>query len=382
VSNFVLEAEHRVTPLELFFDLVFVFAFTQVTALLHDDVSWGGLARGLLVLAALWWAWASYAWLTNTIDANAGLVTAAVVVAVAAMFVAALAVPDAFGRQRLLFGVAFLIVILTFVGLFALAARGEPDLLSAVIRMARTGVPAAVLILGAAFVPAAVRPLVWLLALVVAFGVPLLGGVSGWRVHVEHFAERHGLILIIAIGEALVEVGFAARGTALGAGVIATAAMGVVVAASLWLAYFDYASIGVQQQLAERRGTERIALARDLYTYLHLPLVAGIILFAFGMSTTVHDVGTELHLIPALALCGGSALYLLMRLRVSGRLSRGRATAAACFVLLVPLALHVPALAAVALVTAVWVGLHTYELIWWREERARRRAPQEPAAAR
>jgi low temperature requirement protein LtrA len=210
--------------------------------------------------------------------------------------------------------------------------------------------------------------------------------VSGWRVHVEHFAERHGLILIIAIGEALVEVGFAARGTALGAGVIATAAMGVVVAASLWLAYFDYASIGVQQQLAERRGTERIALARDLYTYLHLPLVAGIILFAFGMSTTVHDVGTELHLIPALALCGGSALYLLgyvlMRLRVSRRLSRGRATAAACFVLLVPLALHVPALAAVALVTAVWVGLHTYELIWWREERARRRASQEPAAAR
>jgi low temperature requirement protein LtrA len=137
VSEQLVEAEHRVTPLELFFDLVFVFGFTQVTTLLLDHVSWGGLGRGLLVLAVLWWAWASYAWLTNTVDAEAGRVMAVILVAIGAMFVAALAVPEAFGSHRLVFGLALLVVLATFIGLFALAGRDEPDLLAAVLRMSR-----------------------------------------------------------------------------------------------------------------------------------------------------------------------------------------------------------------------------------------------------
>src|SRR5207244_5939349 len=126
------EQEQRVTPLELFFDLVFVFAFTQVTTLLSNDPTWGGLGRGLLVLTALWWAWAGYAWLTNTVDAEEGPVGASMLVAMAAMFVAALAVPDAFGRHALVFGAAFFIVHLMHVALFTLAGRGDPDLLAAV----------------------------------------------------------------------------------------------------------------------------------------------------------------------------------------------------------------------------------------------------------
>src|ERR1700739_2736842 len=105
MSAQLVESEHRVTPLELLFDLVFVFAFTQVTTLLLEHVTWGGLARGVLVLAVLWWAWSSYAWLTNTSDADAGIVIAAMLGAIAAMFVAALAVPEAFGRHRVVFGV-------------------------------------------------------------------------------------------------------------------------------------------------------------------------------------------------------------------------------------------------------------------------------------
>jgi low temperature requirement protein LtrA len=247
VSEQIAETEHRVTPLELFFDLVFVFAFTQVTTLLHEDVSWAGLGRGLLVLAVLWWAWASYAWLTNTVDADAGLVLAVMLVATAAMFVAALAVPEAFGGHRLVFAVAFLIVLVMFVGLFGLAGRAEPDLLAAVLRMARTTILGGALILAAAFVPSGLRPALWLAALAVGFVGPGLGGVRGWRVHPAHFAERHGLILIIAIGEALVAIGFGARGTGLGAGVILAAVLGLVVAASFWLAYFDFFSIGVQR---------------------------------------------------------------------------------------------------------------------------------------
>jgi low temperature requirement protein LtrA len=379
VSEQRVESEHRVTPLELFFDLVFVFAFTQVTTLLLRDVTWGGFGRGLLVLGVLWWAWASYAWLTNAVDADDGIALAVMFVATAALFVAALAVPEAFGSHRLVFALAFLVVLVMFVGLFAVAARAEPDLLAAVLRMARTTLLGGALIVAAAFVDRGLRPVLWMAALAAGFGGPILFGVRGWRVQIGHFAERHGLILIIAIGEALVAIGFGARGTGLGAGVIVSALLGFVVAASFWLAYFDFFSVGVQRLLTDRRGEQRVALARDAYSYLHLPMVAGIVLFAFAMRTTLAHVHADLHVIPALALCGGSALYLLayvgLQWRVSHTLSRGRTTASLGFVAVWPVALAVPALVAVALVAAVWVSLHAYELIWWRDERARRRAP-------
>src|SRR5712691_9256437 len=201
MSERLVESEHRVTPLELFFDLVFVFGFTQVTTLLHEDPSWGGIGRSVLVLSTLWWAWASYAWLTNTVDAEAGLVLAVMLVAIAALFVAALAVPQAFGRERLAFGLAFIVVMVAFVGLYALAVKDEPDLLRAVLGAARTTFAGALLILAAAFVPSGLRPLLWLASVAVGFFGGLLLGLAGWRVHAAHFAERHGLIVIIAIGE-------------------------------------------------------------------------------------------------------------------------------------------------------------------------------------
>jgi low temperature requirement protein LtrA len=379
VSELAVEREQRVSPVELFFDLVFVFAFTQVTTLWHEQSSWGGFGRGLLVLAVLWWVWASYAWLTNAADANTGVVLAVLLFATGASFVAALAVPEAFGGHRVLFGVAFFVVVSAFVGLYALVSKDEPELLTAVVRMARIVVPGASLVLAAALVPSGVRPVLWALALVVGFFGPQLGGLGGWRVEAAHFAERHGLIVIIAIGESLGAIGFGARETRLGAGVIAAVLLGLVVAASFWLAYFDFASGGVQRLLAGHRGAQRVAFARDAYTYAHLPMVTGIVLFAFGMRTALTHVDAQLGTVPALALCCGSALYLAafagLRWRVARTLGRGRPIAALAFALLTPAATAVPALAALALVAAVWLGLHAYELIHWRDERARRRSP-------
>jgi low temperature requirement protein LtrA len=379
------EREHRVTPLELYFDLVFVFAFTQVTTLLSDNTTWSGLAHGLMILAALWWSWAGYAWLTNTVDADDGAVLAAVLVAMGAMFVAALAVPDAFGRHSVLFAVAFLIVTVMHVTLFALVGRGDPDLLRAVLRIVPSSFAGAALILVAAFLSGGLRPVLWILALVIAYFGPLFVEMSGWRVRPEHFVERHGLILIIAIGESLVAIGLGARGTALGAGVIVAALLGLLVATAFWLAYFDFFPIRARQLLVERSGAERIALARDTYTYLHLPMVIGIVLFALAMKKTIAHVGDELGTIPALALCGGSSLYLFayvaLRVRVSRTLGRGRFIAAIVFALLLPIAVSVPALVALALVAMIWVALHAYELIWWREARARARAMRVPASA-
>jgi low temperature requirement protein LtrA len=373
-----LEREHRVSPVELLFDLVFVFAFTQVTTLLLEQHSWAGLGRGLLVLAVLWWVWASYAWLTNAADADTGVVWATMLFATAASFVAALAVPEAFGRHRLLFGAALFVVVSTFVGLYALVSRHEPELLAAVLRMGRTVVPAAALILVAAFVPTAFRPALWALSFIVGFFGPQLGGLAGWRVEPAHFAERHGLIVIIAIGESLGAIGFGARDTQLGAGVMAAVVLGLGIAVSFWLAYFDFASGGVQRLLAERRGAQRIAFARDAYTYAHLPMVAGVILFAFAMRAALAHVHSDLGIVTAVALCCGSALYLVafvaLRWRVSRQLGRGRPIAAVACAAITAAAVHVPAIAALGLVATVWIGLHAYELIHWREQRARRRA--------
>jgi len=377
VSEQKAEREQRVTPLELFFDLVFVFGFTQVTTVLSDDPTWSGLGHGLLILSALWWAWAAYAWLTNTVDPGEGAMWGAMLVAMAAMFVVALAVPETFGRHGVVFGVAFLIVNIMHFTLYALTARGDRELLAAILRNAPSAFAGAALIIAAGFVHGGLRPLLWLTALIIGFFGPLLGGMSGWRVEPAHFVERHGLIVIIAIGESLVSIGLGARGTGLGTGVIVAAVLGFVVAASFWLAYFDFFTIRAQQLLTDRSGTPRIALARDAYTYLHLPMVAGIVLFAFAMKTTLAHVHAELGVIPAVALCGGSALYLLayvaLRWRVSRSVSRGRSVASLGFAALVPVAVVVPALVTIALVAAVWLGLHAYELIWWREERARRR---------
>ena len=374
-----VEHEHRVTPRELFFDLVFVFAFTQVATLLADEPTFAGIGRGVLVLAALWWAWTAYAWLMNTLDPEEGVVGAALLVALIAMFVAALVVPGVFDDEGVLFGAAFLVVCAMHLTLYALAGRGNRDLLAAVLRLAPWTLLGAILILAAGFAEGA-RIWLWLAALASTYVGAALSGTSGWQLHPAHLAERYGLVLIIALGEAFISIGIGATGVGIGPGEVLAAILGLLVAASFWLAYFDFFSIRGERMLAELEGAERVALARDVYAYGHFPMIVGIVLFAFAMKNIVAHVGEELDSVGALALCGGSALYLLtysaIRTRIERRLrvSRGRLVAALALLALLPLATIVPALAALALVTAVWLALHTYELIWWREARAASRS--------
>jgi low temperature requirement protein LtrA len=374
-----VDQEHRVSPRELFFDLVFVFAFTQVSTLLANDPTFAGIGRGVLVLAALWWAWAAYAWLTNTVDPEDEFVGAALLVVLIAMFVAALVVPGVFDDEGVLFGAAFLVVCAMHVVLYALAARGQPDLLGAVLRIAPWTLLGAILILAAGFIDGA-RTWLWLLALTCSYVGGALTGSTGWRLHPSHFAERHGLVIIIALGEAFIAIGIGATGIGIGLGEVVAATLGLLVATSFWLAYFDFFSIRGERILIDSEGTERAAFGRDAYSYAHLPMIVGIVLFAFAMKIIIHHVGDELDAVAAFALCGGSAIFLLtfsaIRSRVARRLSlsRGRFTAALVLLLVFPLATMMPALAALALVTAVWLALHAYELVWWREARAESRS--------
>ena len=361
MSQRSVEDEHPVAPLELLFDLVFVFAFTQVTTLLTNHSTWEGLGQALLIMTALWWAWAAYAWLTNTIDAEVGPALAAMFVAMGAMFMAALAVPGAFGADGVVFGVAFLIANLMQALLYALGAGGDRQLLSAIWRVVPWVLGGSALILLAGFFDGGLQAALWVAALAVGFVGPAFVSLEGWRVQPRHFAERHGLIVIIG------------------------ALLGLLVAMSFWLAYFDFFTIRGRQLLDERSGEERIAIARDIYTYLHLPMVAGIVLFAFAVKSALKHLGDELGTIEAVALCGGSALYLLayvaLRFRVARSVRGGRLVAAIVCVLLIPVATVVPALVALALVAGVWVALHAYELIWWREERAQLRAQRLPGSS-
>ncbi len=369
-----IEREQRVSALELFFDLVFVFAITQVTTFLSQNHSWGGLLRGLLLLGMLWWAWSAYAWLTNTLDPEKEIVRLVVLAAVAAMLVVSLAAPRAFGSDAVLFGCAYLVVRGLHVLLLSMAGRRDRDLLLAVKRVGPGATIGSTLLIAAGFVHGSAQLALWCAALAVTYLGALLGHMRGWRVSPAHFVERFGLIIIIALGESIVAIGVGARGLALNGAVIGAALLGFTVAACVWWSYFDWLVYVAQAKLSSVTGQARAALARDAYSYLHLPMVAGIVLFDFGLKTTLEDTRDPLSTVPAVGLMGGIALYLLahvaLRLRLDGGLGRGRPLAAVLLLALLPVATVVPALAALGMVTAICVALIMYEVLAHRQDRA------------
>jgi low temperature requirement protein LtrA len=372
--------EHQVTPLELFFDLVFVFAITQVTSLLADDPTWAGVLRGMLVLAALWWAWTGYAWLTSATDIDEGGVRLVMLASMGAMLVVALAVPGAFGDDAVLFGAAYLLVRVLHLVLSAIVARDDPDRRGALLRFAPTATFGALLLVLAGFLEGSERIVVWMVALAIDYLGPALIGVGrGWRVAPEHFAERHGLIILIALGESIIALGVGA-GFELGTGVVVAAALGIVVVSALWWLYFDVAAIFARRRLMQSTGLELHRLALHSYSYLHLPMVAGIVLFALGLKTTLGDVGDALDVVPAVGLCAGAALYLLGHIaflfRTTGRVFRRRTVGAVALLALVPAALAIPALAALALVSAACSLVVAYEVLRYREARIQVRHPE------
>lgn len=373
--------EERVTPLELFFDLIFVFALTQVTGFVVEDPTWAGLVKGLLLLGVLWWAWAAYAWLTNTINPDEGAVRIVMFGAMGAMLIASRAVPDAFGDDAFLFACAYAFVRIAHLVLYAIAGRGDRDLLQAVAKLAVGSALGIGLLFVAAGLDGRTQIAVWALALTLDLLGAYVGGGKGWRLSAGHFAERHGLIVIIALGESIVALGVGA--TVLDAGVVAAALLGLTVCAALWWLYFDVVALVAERRLRETTGNAQLAMARDSYSYLHLPMIAGVILFAVGVKKTLAHVGDPLETVPAVALCGGVALYLvaliLFRLRNVRSLNRQRLVVAGLLLGLLPAALELPALATLTAVAALSVALVAYEAIHFAEARDRVRHAAESA---
>jgi low temperature requirement protein LtrA len=370
------DSEKRVAPLELFFDLVFVFALTQVTALMSAKPTWEGLAEGMLVFAALWWAWAAYAWLTNYIAADEGVERLLMFGSMGAFLIAALAVPHAFGEDALLFGIAYAVARWLHIFLFA-EANENVDTAEAVVGLSRPALPAPLLLITAGIVDdGTVRAVLWIVALTIDLGGPFVFGIRGFRVSAGHFAERFSLIVIIALGESIVAIGAGVEG-AIDTGVIVAAALGLVLSCSLWWAYFDVVAIVFESRFREATGYPRILIARDAYSYLHLPMVAGIILIALGVKKTIGDTDHPLKDAPDAALFGGVALYYLshvaFRLRIVGTVNRQRLLAAILCIALIPVGTQIDALVALAIAAAIAASVIAYEAIRFSETRRRLR---------
>jgi low temperature requirement protein LtrA len=382
----VLREGERVTPLELFFDLVFVLALTQCTTLIAQTPTWLGMLKGLLVLGVLWWSWCGYAWLTSVVNPEEGSVRLVMFAAMAAMLVAALCVPGTFGGDALLFAAAYAAVRAAHIELFMLASRDDPGLRHSVVGLAISTAIGVGILVAAAFAPSGLRVALWCAALAFDIGGPVLFGVEGWKLSPSHFAERHGAIIIIALGESIVAIGAGATAH-VDAGGVAAAVLGVVVAVAFWWLCFDVVAIVAERRLLKAgAGRERNAIARDSYSLLHLPMVAGIALVAVGLKKTLVHVGDPLGVVPAAAMLGGAALYLLAHVAFRWRnlrtLNRQRLLSAALLLalLLVEVGLEPPALVTLAALAALLAGLIAYEAIRFAvaRDRIRHQLAREP----
>src|SRR5215218_5279681 len=371
----VLREGERVTPLELFFDLVFVLAITQCTALMAATPTWSGLAQGVLVLGVLWWSWTGYAWLTSVVDPEEGAVRIAIFAAMAAFLIVAICVPEAFDSLALEFALAYGAVRAAHIALFVLASRDDAALRKSVLGLAASTAIGVGLLVGASFLDGLGQGALWVVALALDMAGPYFFGSEGWRLEPGHFAERHGLIIIIALGESIVALGVGAEAQ-LGVGIAAAAVLGIALAAALWWIYFDVVALVSRVRLARAaEGRERNEMARDSYSYLHFPMVAGIVLVALGLKKTLGHVDDPLETVPAFALLGGIASYLLghvaFRLRNVRTLNRQRLVLALLMFALLPVAVDVSALASLALVTTLLWLMITYETISYGEARDR-----------
>ena len=384
------DEDHRVSSIELFFDLVFVYAITQTTQLMADHLSPLGVGQGLAMLAVLWWCWCSYAWLGNTIHVDHGIARLAMFGAMAVMFLVSLTIPEAFTDHPgglfapALFVVCYFLVRLLHLVAYLGAARHDPGLRRVLLKMFTGLLPSVALLGVAAFLTGPWQLGLWVVALLADYLNVYLTGPEGWRLNSPaHFAERFGLIVIIALGESIVAIGIGIGPLPMSWLVAGAALCGLALAAGMWWTYFDVVARVSEHRLTRATGVERTKLATDSYTYLHLPLIAGIVLVALGLKkaflsiadTDHHSPAEALHGVPLWTLTGGLGLYLValssLRRRNPGNWNVQRLVLAVLLVAATPLLAHVPAAVLLVLVATLVLGLITFERIRFGEWRTR-----------
>ena len=384
--------ERRTTPVELLWDLVFVFAVTQVTTLLARNTNWARLGEAMLVLALVWWAWSAFVWAANAHEEESRTLRACLLAGTALIFVVGLAVPNAFGRNSLLFALAYAAVRFMHLGVYADAARRGNAGRAAILSFAVTVVIGMVLLVAGAVAHGSARVVLWLVALAIDYAGPAwltrerLRGLQ--QVAVAHFAERYGAFVIICLGESIVAVGVGVADIAerhLTTGLVIGATLPLLTAVGMWWTYFDRTVARAQERL--RVHDDPVLAAADAYSYLHLIIVAGIIIFAGGVKLVVHNtVSAPMPDAGRLAMCGGAAVYLIglaaFRLRILGEHSVGRLLVALLMLLLFAAGGGLPAWVIGAGIAALMAALCTGEVMVARSHEHAQAPAGAPSAER
>jgi len=388
------EEEHAVvTPLELFFDLVFVFALTQVTAFMADELSWHGILRGVLVLMLLWWAWTGYAWLANVASAEERPIKLAILAGMAAMFVLALCIPEAFDdlpgglSGPVVLAVCYLLFRTMHLVMFMIISREDAGLRKQVLRFALSVAASSVLLLIASEFEGWLQTGLWMLALLADYVGTALGGFRGWRLPSPgHFSERHGLIIIVALGESIVAIGVGVAQEPITWVIIAASVLGLLLSSALWWAYFDISALLGEHALVNEPPETRARLARNAYSYSHLPLLLGVVLVALGLKEVLlyvsdsshHSLTDSLPRVALAALVGGVVLYLLghviFKWLTVHDISVVRLAAAGVLLAAIPLIVAMPALVQLAVVAFIVTCAMVVESVLFAEARRKVRA--------
>jgi low temperature requirement protein LtrA len=380
--------DQRVTTLELFFDLVFVFALTQVTALMAHDLTWHGVVRGVLLIGLLWWSWIAYAWLTNMVRADEGVIRLVMLLAMGVMFVLALTIPEAFDdlpgglTGPVVIAVCYFAFRAVHLVLYWIIAREDPGLRNQLIKFTPSMLGATILLLVASQFEGTTQTLLWAAALAVDYGGTFIGGAAGWRLRSPgHFSERFGLILIIALGESIVAIGVGVAALPISWAVVGATALGLTVSAGLWWIYFDVTAIHAERAFATAEPARQVRLARDAYTYLHFPLMAGVVLLALGLKkvleyvgdTEHHDLADPLKGVPLYSLYLGVTAYLLGHVAFKWvmvhQFSTPRLLVAIATVVALPLITNLPAIVELGILSGLLVALIGYEVIRYADQR-------------
>jgi low temperature requirement protein LtrA len=308
-----LGSAHRVGAAELFFDLVFVFAFTQVTSLLAAQATPLGFLHGLIVFALLWWAWGSFAWLTNAREADSTLMRLMLLAGMAGMLVVGLAVPTAFGSGAVLVAVGITVTRIVWFIAYRHASKGDPDYSAAVRRLGAGAIIVPIALIAGALAGSPLQLWIWAAAVVFDFAAPILARPRGWKVDPQHFSERYGLIVIIALGEAVVAIGLATSSAQTETPewfAIVGSLVGLGIAALMWTLYFSHLAEAGELALHSTDGIARTLIARDAYTYAHLIPVAGIVMTALGAKEIMLGPGEAILPVVLVSLTLGAATYV------------------------------------------------------------------------
>jgi low temperature requirement protein LtrA len=304
------EEELRVSTIELYFDLVFVFILTQLTARLEHELTVETGAQVVLIFVVLFWMYGGYVWLTNQVPPHGATHRLLLIGGMAAFLVCALSTPDAFGETGLAFGIGYLLVVVVHAGLYA-ETYG-----TAVLRFVPLNIVGALCVIAASLLERRAVYVLWLVPIVLQYITSTFARAvdeearAGFDIRPAHFVERHGLLLIVAFGESVVAIGIGIGGIELDVGTLAAAVLGLALASALWWVYFDEDANRAEAALVAAPLNDRVRMALNAYFYAYIPMLLGIVILAAGVTLAIGDVNARIDPGPALLLAGGVSLYL------------------------------------------------------------------------